>query len=125
WPPGRDRRPSHRPLLSLRSALFLIDLKRQLGVDIAAVVACAVRELGVAALGATNVMNRLKGQMSPAFPLTRFAVFLDWKHNGDSCSSCCPAENDVAQRLNGRQPYPPTRRCQFWPYDQKKPAAGQ
>ena len=60
---------------------FLLDLKGELGIDVPAIIARTMRELGVTALRTTNIMNRLERQMSPALALAGFAVFLDGKHD--------------------------------------------
>jgi len=71
---------------SMNDGLLMIDLKRELGVHVPAVVAGGVRKLGVAALGAAHVVDRLEGLMSPALALARLGMFLDRKHD---CNSMC------------------------------------
>ena len=73
----------------LRESLgrFLIDLERQLGVHIPAVIAGTVRQLGVAALRAADVVDRLEGVMGPALALARLGMFLDGKHRFNSCDT--------------------------------------
>src|SRR5262245_4766218 len=60
---------------------FLFDLKRQFWVDVAAVVAGAVRQLGVAVLGTANVRNRPQSMMRPPLALSRLADSLYGLHN--------------------------------------------
>jgi len=60
---------------------LLIDLQRELGIYIAAVIAGTVRELGVAALGAADVVDGLKGVVRATLALSGFAVFLNRKHD--------------------------------------------
>src|SRR5688500_1943023 len=78
------------PCVSLR--LVLIDLKRQLGIHVAAVVSGGVGELGAAALLAAVVVNRLKRHVRATLALARLAVFLDRKHD------TTPAGNPRARR---------------------------
>src|SRR6185437_13351042 len=75
-------RSSHEYPPSMRPALGLIriHLEGKLGIHVPAIVARAMRKLGAAALGASNVVNRLKRMMRTTFALARFAVFLDRKH---------------------------------------------
>ena len=65
-----------RPLL-----LFGFNLKREFRIDIPTVVAGAVRKLGIAALGAADVMNGLERLMRTAFALARLADSLNRKHD--------------------------------------------
>src|ERR1700760_4016849 len=55
-------------------------LQRELRIDVSAVVACAVGELGVAALRAAHIVNRLERKVRTALSLAGFAVFLNPKH---------------------------------------------
>src|SRR5947209_4402279 len=80
WSPPMTSTAARTKKILLESGGFLIHLESKFGVHIAAIVAGTVRELGVAALGATDIMNGFQRQMGPAFPLARFAVFLDRKH---------------------------------------------
>src|SRR4051794_21690565 len=61
--------------------LLLFHRQRQLRVHIAAVVAGGVRELGVAALRAADVVDRLQRVVRTAFALARLADSLDRKHD--------------------------------------------
>src|SRR4051794_26527446 len=71
----------HRSDLIVPTSPFLfLDLQRQLRVDVAAVVAGAVWELGVAALGAGDVMDRLEGVVRAALALAGLAGLLNGKH---------------------------------------------
>src|SRR4051794_35477837 len=65
---------------SLDFPFLFLDLQGQLGVDVPAVVAGAVRELGVAALGAGDVVDRLEGVVRAALALAGLAGLLDGKH---------------------------------------------
>src|SRR5687767_3649781 len=65
-----------------RSGLIRLDREGELGVDVTAVLARGVRELGVAALGASDVVDRLERQVGAALALARLAVLLDRKHDG-------------------------------------------
>src|SRR5690349_14385868 len=62
--------------------LVLLDLESQLRVDVAAVVAGRVGELGVAALGAADVVDRLERLVRTAFALARLADALNGQHGG-------------------------------------------
>jgi hypothetical protein len=71
--------------LSTKNSLSIgvgLDLQGQILVDVAAVVAGAVRKLAVAALGAADVVDWLHRLMRAAFALAGFAVSLDRKHVG-------------------------------------------
>src|SRR3954471_5969244 len=59
----------------------LLDLKRELRVDVAAVVARAVRKLRAAALGTTDVMDRRPRVMRAALALSCFTDSLDGLHD--------------------------------------------
>src|SRR5438034_32184 len=76
---ARVNRAVHQARARLR--LVRLDLQGELGVDVAAVVAGGVRQLGAAALGAAYVMNRLEGQVGAALALAGLTVFLDGKHD--------------------------------------------
>src|SRR5687767_9058019 len=72
---------------SRRLGLFLVHLKRQLRVDVPAVVAGAVRELAGAALGTADVVDRLQRVVRAALALARLAGLLNGKHVTDSCAA--------------------------------------
>src|SRR5258707_3804487 len=61
--------------------LFLLDGQGQLGVDVTAIVARAVGQLGIAALGTADVMDGLQGVMRAAFALAHLADSLDRLHD--------------------------------------------
>ena len=65
--------------------LILLDRHRELRIDEAAVVARAVGQLGGAALGAADVVDRLEGVMRAALSLAHLADSLDRLHGRDSC----------------------------------------
>jgi hypothetical protein len=76
-------RNSHHILLRggrMSLCLFFFHLKRQFGIDVTAIVAGTVWELGVATLGAAHVMDRAQRMMGAAFALSRFADFHDGLH---------------------------------------------
>src|SRR5688572_16972746 len=64
------------------SGLIRLDREGELRIDVPAVLARGVRELGVAALGAADVVDRLEGQVGAALALARLAVLLNRKHDG-------------------------------------------
>ena len=59
---------------------FRLHLQRELGIDVTAVVACAVRKLGVAALGAADGMDGLERVVRSPLALAGFAVLLNREH---------------------------------------------
>ena len=60
---------------------FGLNLQRQLGIDISTIITGGVGELGVTALGTTNIMGRRQRQMGATFALAGFTVFLYWLHD--------------------------------------------
>jgi hypothetical protein len=62
------------------SGLFHFDLKRQFWIHVAAVIAGAMRQLGISALRATDVVNRLERMMAAAFSFPGFADALNGLH---------------------------------------------
>jgi hypothetical protein len=76
-------RSSHPVLLggsTQRLGRLRLHLKRELGVHVAAVIAGTVGELGAAALGTTDVVNRLERVMRAALSLAGFTDALDGLH---------------------------------------------
>src|SRR5687767_932130 len=67
-------------LPEIKLSRLLIDLQRELGVDVPAIVAGAVRQLGVAALWAAHVVDRLEGLMRSTLALAALGMFLDREH---------------------------------------------
>src|SRR5205809_478386 len=66
--------------LRCRLSLVLVHLERKLGVHVAAVVAGGVGELGGAALGAADGMDRPQRVVRQALALAGLAVFLNGEH---------------------------------------------
>src|SRR2546428_3397 len=66
--------------------LFLVHLERKLRVHVAAVVAGGVGELGRAALGAADVVDRPQRVVGAALALAGLAVLLNGEHDDDSCA---------------------------------------
>src|SRR5207249_3412101 len=79
--PAGDGRAPH-PVAAGRPTLFLIflDRQRQRGIDVPAVVARAMRELGVATLRAIDVMDGLERVMRTPLALASLAGLLNGKH---------------------------------------------
>src|SRR3954467_14893181 len=76
---------------------FLVRLQRELRVDVPAVVAGAVGELGVAALRAADVVDRLEGQVGPALALAGLGGFLDWKDGRAPATALFGMTHDTSQ----------------------------
>lgn len=64
----------------LCSGLLATDLQRQLRINISAVIARAVRKLGLPTLRAAHIVNWLQCQVGAALALPRLAVFLNRLH---------------------------------------------
>ena len=78
----------------------MIDLQSELGIDVPAVVAGAVRELGVAALWTADVVNGLQRLVRAALALARLANALNRKHDQPRLNS------ELKQRCGGKNPPP-------------------
>ena len=92
----------------MRGALgrLLPDLQRQFRVDVPTIIAGAVRKLGVATLRTPHVMNRLHRMVGAALALAGLAMFLDRKHDDDSCAIVALAYNS---KRKGRRVLPAAR----------------
>jgi hypothetical protein len=105
--------------LGVHLCLFRFHLQGKLGINVSAVVASAMGQLGISALRTTHVMNGRQGVMRAAFALTRLTVFLDRLHEATparSPSRYWPERrrilisNQIPTKSNGGQLYPPIQR---------------